>query len=709
MERSFKAEVARLRLGVGQTFTGEGILAVTKALLQSGVSYVGGYQGAPVSHLMDVLHDAHDLLDELGVHFEAAANEAGACAMLGASINYPLRGAVTWKSVVGTNVASDALSNLSSAGVLGGALIVIGEDYGEGASIIQERSHSFAQKSQVWLLDPRPNLPSIVRMVEKGFALSEASNTPVMLELRIRACHVHGSFEAKDNVAPKHSRRNPVQKPSYSAERIPLPPAIYAQEKHKVEVRLPEALKFIQREALNEFFAGDLRQVGIVLQGGLYNTTVRALQQLGLADAYGESRIPLYVMNVTYPLVPEEITRFCSGKRAVLVVEEGQPAHIEEAINSILRRADINDPHVVGKDVLPVAGEYTGEAVLKGVGDFLKLIMPDGVDLKAVDALLDGVDAAKKRAAELLGAPVPTRPPGFCVGCPERPVFTALKLIEKELGGIHISSDIGCHTFSTLPPFNLGNTVLGYGLSLAAASAIGPNFGKRVVTVMGDGGFWHQGLTTGVANAVFRNDDGVLVIMQNGYTSATGTQNIASSPDLSPEEGSGIGIESTLRGLGVKWLERVPNYQVSDVADALRRAMTTEQKGLKVIIADGECMLERTRRERPVTAQKLASGERVVRTRFGIDDDVCTGDRACIRLSGCPSLTIKDSPDPLRTEPVTTINSGCVGCGLCGEAAHAAALCPSFHRIEVIQNPSGWDRFMQGIRQGVIGLFGGAR
>jgi TPP-dependent indolepyruvate ferredoxin oxidoreductase alpha subunit len=132
--------------------------------------------------------------------------------------------------------------------------------------------------------------------------------------------------------------------------------------------------------------------------------------------------------------------------------------------------------------------------VLKGVGEFLKLIMPDGVDLKAVTAVLDGVAQAKKRAAELLGVPVPTRPPGFCVGCPERPVFTALKLIEKELGGIHISSDIGCHTFSTLQPFNLGNTVLGYGLSLAAASAMGPNFGKRIVTVMGDGGFWHQGL-----------------------------------------------------------------------------------------------------------------------------------------------------------------------------------------------------------------------
>ncbi|HNQ56455.1 MAG: indolepyruvate ferredoxin oxidoreductase subunit alpha [Burkholderiales bacterium] len=709
MERSFKAEVAKLRLGAGQTFNGEGILAVTKALLQSGVSYVGGYQGAPVSHLMDVLADARELLDELGVHFESCANEAGAAAMLGASINYPLRGAATWKSVVGTNVASDALSNLASAGVVGGTLIVIGEDYGEGASIIQERSHAFAQKSQVWLLDPRPNLPSIVRMVEKGFELSEASNTPVMLELRIRACHVHGSFETRDNVAPRHSRRNPVQKPVFSLERIPLPPHNYTQEKHKIAVRLPEALKFIQREQLNELFAGELRQVGIVLQGGMYNTTIRALQQLGLADAYGASRVPLYVLNVTYPLVPEEITRFCSGKRAVLVVEEGQPAHIEEAINSILRRADINDPHVVGKDVLPVAGEYTGEVVLKGVGDFLRLVMPDGVDLKHVDAVLDGVGEAKRRAAELLGMPVPTRPPGFCVGCPERPVFSALKLIEQELGGIHISSDIGCHTFSTLPPFNLGNTVLGYGLSLAAASAVGPNFGKRVVTVMGDGGFWHQGLVTGVANAVFRNDDGVLIIMQNGYTSATGTQNIASSPDLRPEEGNPIAIENTLRGLGVKWLERVNNYEVASVADALRRAMTAPEKGLKVIIADGECMLERTRRERPIAAQKLAAGERVVRTRFGIDDDVCTGDRACIRLSGCPSLTIKDSPDPLRTEPVTTVDSGCVGCGLCGEAAHAAGLCPSFHRIEVIQNPSGWDRFMHGIRQGVIGMFGGAK
>src|SRR5216684_756338 len=222
-ERSFAREVEDLKLGEGQVFSGEGILAITKALLQSGVAYVGGYQGSPISHLMDVLADAKDVLDELGVHFESSASEAAAAAMLSASVMYPIRGAVTWKSTAGTNVASDALSNLSSSGVTGGALIVIGEDYGEGSSIMQERSHAFATKSQIWLLDPRPNLESIVKAVEDGFELSEATNTPVMLEVRIRSCHVHGRFVAKDNQRPKFTLAQALENPRRDTSRIVLP------------------------------------------------------------------------------------------------------------------------------------------------------------------------------------------------------------------------------------------------------------------------------------------------------------------------------------------------------------------------------------------------------------------------------------------------------------------------------------------------------
>jgi len=227
-ERSFKQEVEKLRLGPGEEFRGEAILAVTKALLQCGVGYVGGYQGAPISHLMDVLVDAQDVLEELDVRFEANASEAAACAMLAASVHYPIRGAVTFKAPVGINVASDALANLSSGGVTGGALVVVGEDYGEGSSIMQERSHAYATKSQIWLLDPRPNLPSIVKAVEDGFELSEASNTPVMLELRIRACHVYGSFMTKANRRPTLSVTQALDEPRRQTDRIVLPPASYA-------------------------------------------------------------------------------------------------------------------------------------------------------------------------------------------------------------------------------------------------------------------------------------------------------------------------------------------------------------------------------------------------------------------------------------------------------------------------------------------------
>src|SRR6201987_2839510 len=238
-ERSFKEEVNKLRLGAGQEFHGEAILAVTKALLQSGVSYVAGYQGAPISHLMDVLADANDILEDLGVRFENSASEATAAATLAASVNYPLRGAVTFKSPVGTNVASDALANLASGGVTGGALIIVGEDYGDGSSIMQERTHAFAMKSQLWLLDPKPDLESIVRSVELGFELSEASNTPVMLEVRIRACHVRGSFRTKANKRPEMSVKEALESPRRDTGRIVLPPASYVHEKEKIEKRWP--------------------------------------------------------------------------------------------------------------------------------------------------------------------------------------------------------------------------------------------------------------------------------------------------------------------------------------------------------------------------------------------------------------------------------------------------------------------------------------
>jgi indolepyruvate ferredoxin oxidoreductase alpha subunit len=704
-ERSFKREVQALRLGEGETFRGEGILAVTKALLQSGVAYVGGYQGAPISHLLDVLVDAEDIIDELGIHLETCTNEASAAAMLGASINYPLRGAVTWKSIVGTNVASDALSNLASPGVIGGAMIVIGEDYGEGASVIQERSYAYAMKSSIWLLDPRPDLPTIVRAVEKGFELSEASHSPVMLELRIRACHVTGEFAAKPNRPAPHSARNPALPARFDYGRLAHPPATFAQEKLKIEQRLPAAQAFIRDNRLNELFDGDLKDVGIIVLGGLYNSVHRALQRLGLGDLYGATRVPMLVLNVAYPLVPDEVRGFCAGKRAVLVVEEGFPDYVEQAVNVELRRADLQT-RVLGKGCLPAAGEYDSEALLKGLAAFLADVRPAGLDAALLPATVDDVLAVRNQARASLPA-LPPRPPTFCTGCPERPVFSAIKLAERDTGRTHVSADIGCHAFATFAPFNMGNSILGYGMSLASAAAVGPKIDRRPIAVMGDGGFWHNGVITGVASNLFNKGDGVLIVMQNGYTSATGQQYMPSSAIGRDGAAPGMEIEATLRSMGVRWLRKVRTYNVATMRATLTEAMRSVERGLKVIIADGECQLARQRRVKADEQARLKRGERVAQARFGVDDAICTGDHSCIRLSGCPSLTVKPNPDPLRRDPVATVIESCVGCGVCGEVAHAAVLCPSFYRADILRNPSRWERAKHALRRRVISWLGG--
>ena len=696
-ERSFKQEVTKLRLGAGQEFEGEGILAVTKALLQSGVSYVGGYQGSPVSHLMDVLADASEILDELGVHFESSASEATAAAMLGASVHYPLRGAITFKSTVGTNVASDALSNLASGGVTGGALIILGEDYGEGSSIIQERSHAFAMKSQMWLLDPRPNLPSLVRAVQQSFDLSEASNTPVMLTLRIRACHAHGRFAATDNRRPAFSLKDAIEQPRRDVERMALAPATFVHEHEKITQRWKAAEDFVREHGLNECFDGEARHVGIIVQGGLYNTLMRVLELMGLANIYGDTDIPIYVMNVVYPVVEDEVLDFCRGKDAVLMLEEGQPEFIEQALHTILRRADVATV-LHGKDILPRAGEYTPRVVMKGLRRFLdrhapglagRRPVPEGVAQMLEPRIPPIVPSMPGVALEKVDEVLP-RPPSFCTGCPERPIFTAMKMVERRIGKHYVSADIGCHQFAALAPFNIGATSMGYGLGAAGAAAL--NTGetdRRTVSIMGDGGFWHNGLTSGIGNAVFNRSNNVTVIVDNGYSAATGGQDILSSAADTPTRSTHHGIEAAVRGVGVEWVRTVTHtYDLQQMQSVLNEALTTDEPGPKVVIAQSECMLNKQRRIKPRQRQMAKEGRRVVKEQFGVDHDTCTGDHSCIRLSGCPSLSIKDNPDPLRRDPVATVLPSCVGCGLCGEVSHAAVLCPSFYRADVVTNPT---------------------
>ena len=697
-ERSFEKEVQMLKLGEGDEFTGEGILAITKALLESGVGYVGGYQGAPISHLMDVLADAEEILSDLDVRFEANASEAAAAAMLSASVHYPIRGAVTFKGSVGVNVASDALANLASAGVTGGALIIIGEDYGEGSSIMQERSYAFAMKSQIWMIEPRPNLQSIVKAVEQGFLLSEATNTPVMLMLGIRSCHLTGSFKTRDNKRPPFTVQQALSEPRKNISRVVLPPMSYVQEQEKVNIRWPAAQSYIRKQKLNEIFAPENSAVGIVMQGGMYNNVISVLQRLGMADLYGNADIALYVLNVTYPLINDEFLEFCSNKNAVLVIEQGQPEFIEQTFGSMLFRAE-SKTKLYGKNLLPMAGEYTGDVLMKGLISFFeKTATPFQNPQNEAPS-----SKAQESAQAELSKSVPIRPPGFCVGCPERPIFAAMKLVEQDLGQHQIAGDIGCHLFAALPPFEIGGSTMGYGLGPASNAAFDGGGTKRSISILGDGGFWHNGLSSSIGNAVFNKSDSVIVIIDNYFSAATGGQDLPSSRALNSSKSTKHTIAEAVKGIGVSWVRQIDDtYQVEQLRSILHEALTTEYNGPKIIIASSECMLNRQRREKPQFDKMLRNKKRVEKVRFGVDEDICTGDHACIRLSGCPSLSLKKSDDPLRDDPVASIDQNCVGCGNCGEVASAAMLCPSFYRADIVLNPATLERIWTKFRQRLI-------
>jgi indolepyruvate ferredoxin oxidoreductase alpha subunit len=431
---------------------------------------------------------------------------------------------------------------------------------------------------------------------------------------------------------------------------------------------------------------------------------------MDLSDSLGNSKISIYVLNVVHPLIPDEIISYAKKFKALLVIEEGQPQYIEQEIGLLLHKEKI-EVDLKGKDVLPMAGEYTSEVIYKGVFSFINSYIPDFQNFTNLNYNAE-VDQLRDDVSSFLGEVVPARPPGFCTGCPERPFFSALKMIEKDIGKIHVSTDIGCHSFATFAPFSFGQSILGYGMSLAASAGVQSFSDKRPIAIMGDGGFWHNGLLSGVASRLLNNSDGILVILQNGYTSATGTQNLISTPEVDnriaavseSSTSTDKTIEKALEGLGVEWLRTVHTYEVGNVKKVLAEAFTSSFNGLKVIIAEGECQLERQRRLKPIKANAIKMNKRFVRVKYGVDEETCTGDHSCIRLSGCPTLTVKPSSDPLKVDPVAHVTDGCVGCGLCGENAIEATLCPSFYKAEIINNPNLKERSISWIRSKVIGL-----
>jgi indolepyruvate ferredoxin oxidoreductase alpha subunit len=413
--------------------------------------------------------------------------------------------------------------------------------------------------------------------------------------------------------------------------------------------------------------------------------------------------------------------KFAKEKEMIFLIEEGAPSYLEEAIRSILHSSGISiqlfgkEGTGNGRGFIPMTGGLDVDALIEPLTKILSVIEPYyAVPRERFSELMRHRERAVRESLKA----VVRRNPTFCTGCPERPIFSAIKWLDEKFGRSIYAGDIGCYTMAKLPPFGTSDSCTGMGTSLDVALGLSQFYKQRVIAVMGDGTFFHRGVTD-IDNVMYNitketDVNIIFVIFENYWTAMTGHQpNPATKADSSAgsnvnyrgEQASRPSIESVLKIHGVTWVKKVNPFDFYKMLETMLDAYS-ENKGLRVVICDGECTLARTRRELPIVESKIAHRDMVKEVKYKIDEDICSGCFPCEKYSGCPSVTVVKNPNPLRTGYIKQTEETCTGCGVCGITS-IFGLCPSTYRVTEVHNPSPWQRLQHKVSQSVIAYLRG--
>ncbi|MHA2169461.1 MAG: thiamine pyrophosphate-dependent enzyme [Candidatus Kariarchaeaceae archaeon] len=735
MGRSYTEEyIESLLYDEGKTLTGDMAILFLKASLEQGISYAAGYPGAPTSNVMDLMGDAQEkVLKKYGVYFESSTNEAAAATKLYLSINDQIRGFVNWK-VVGTNVASDILAHVSSSGVKGGAVILVGEDEECISTTVKMKSQLYGEGFFIPVMDPIGEAETIKRMSYLSYEFSEACNSPVFFLFRTLTGNMWGTAQASNNKTPRISMNSKADDFVPDLTRVPLPPDTLQHATEKYEQRLPKAIEFIRKHKINSLIKGiQSSKYGIITHGGVFNQVFTSLRELGLATLDGQSVIDILALNVTFPLDPQEIYEFAKGKDKILVIEQGMPNFIEHEVKTFVYDAQL-PVRVYGKlasafstGYIPETDALSTDVLIGSIGEFFLQNIPLNGQRKILEKTIEKFNSYKELADNEISQHFIPRSPSFCTGCPERPVFSAIKKVEEERNErfVHLI-DIGCYTMAKLPPFQMSDSCTGMGSSLDVAMGMTNLYNKNIVAVFGDGTLFHGGFRN-IDNAIHNNlnklyesqgvtkgDANVLLfILLNYHTAMTGDQeNPATLFDFHDSMDKKVGknlrgeaiprvnLETVFKSHGAKWVKTVDPYDIGLMKKTIHKAL--DIPGLKIIISDGECMLEKQRHERPYKAKRLKEGKRWVDPATQVDDRLCSGCWPCAEYIGCPSEAKVKPTNPLQKGTIRQMDTSCVGCGVCSEVTQQFGLCPSTYNTYTVTNPGRFERMRYKISQAGI-------
>ena len=569
-----------------------GNAAVARGAYEAGVTVTASYPGTPSTEITEEIAKYEE------IYAEWAPNEKVACEVaLGASIGGAR--AMTCMKHVGLNVMADPVFTASYTGVNGGFVLCVADDPGMHSSQNEQDSRHYARASKIMMLEPADSA-ECRDMTKMAFELSEKYDTPVFIRLSTRVSHSQSLVELheREHVALKDYEKNIGKYVMMPANAI---------RRHVVVEKRTEALKQYAEACPVNLTEGEGKKIGVISAGIAY---MYAREALG-------DQVDYLKLGMVWPLPDKLLKDFCAAHETVYVIEELEP-FIEDACRAL------GIENIRGKAEFTLLGEYTPQ-MIRGV--------------------VLGENPPEKQTAD---EPLPVRPPVMCAGCPHRGTFYVLNKL-----GLTVSGDIGCYTLGAVAPLAAVDTTICMGASVSAAmgmaKARGPEFNKKLVSVIGDSTFMHSGVT-GLIDIVYNKGANTVIILDNSITGMTGHQeNPLTGYTIRGEATKQVDLLALCKAVGVEHVVVADPFDVKTFEKVVKEE--TQRDEPSVIIAQRPCALLKR-----VKYQGLC---RIT--------DKCRNCKVCMKL-GCPAITVKD-------DHVVIDATQCNGCGLCTN------VCP-FHAIE---------------------------
>ncbi len=594
-----------------------GNYAIARAMFEAGVNVATTYPGSPVPEIANAILTVPE--EERDLYFQYSTNEKVALeTAFGASINGHLS-TVFFKSV-GLNVAADSAVQLGLLNLIGGMVIILGDDPGAHSSQNEQDNRHFARKSYIPMFEPSTPTEAY-HMFLAAAKLSKKHQMPVFLRLTTHVCHAKEEIEFSDIPETDHdwtSKFDPANGPY-----LPITKSVFPLKKKAFE-KLTSLGKYSEETSFNKLIANKPTKRGIITS----SMPVLSIQE-NLLEI--DEDIDVFQLGFTFPWPQQKVKEFLKNHEEVLILEELDRI-LEQEIKAFAFDEKIDCKILSRKENDDLVGELLPQRTWKILSDqwpelFRPMNFPEPLEVG-------------DRVAQM------------CPGCGHRSAFHAIK---KALPENTITvGDIGCHSLGFFRPYYMGQSLLSMGHSNGTGAGLSiRNQERKVLTFIGDSTFFHAGLP-GVVNAVMHDHDFTLVVMENGTTAMTGHQPHAGTGEI----GDKVPLQKLLETIGVKFLRRVDTYKQSELTQHIKEAL--EYKGFSVVIASHPCMLKFTRKQR----KKPNYRQRHV----NLDQETCNRTYECIEKFGCPTFT-------RQKDGSVTINEDlCIGDGSCIQTCPVKAI-----------------------------------